>query len=206
MIPGRGVRVSLWFAFQTCQSPPGAYNRGMTQDRFAFDKLLYKGRVAELHSVGVRMADGRVVQRDFVHYNGATLVLPVLADGSIVMIRNRRFAVNEDLLELPAGMLDGPEAPESAARRELTEETGYTAGRIEPLGPFYTGPGSTDENMYVFLATELQAGPQHLEAYEEIRVLIYPQAEVRRMILDGTIHDGKTIAALAMYWLRQAAI
>ena len=175
----------------------------MSQDRFAFDRLIYKGRVLEVHNVGVRMPDGRVMPRDFVRYGGATVVLPVLADGSIVMIRNRRFAVNEDLLELPAGMLDGPEAPESAARRELAEETGYTAGRMAPLGAFYTGPGSTDENMYAFLATDLQAGPQRLEAYEEIGVLTFPQTEVRRMVLDGTIHDGKTIAALAMYWLRQ---
>jgi ADP-ribose pyrophosphatase len=174
----------------------------MDLPRFEYDRLIFKGRVAEFHSVGVRMPDGRVVQRDFIHYGGATVVLPVLADGSIVLIRNRRFAVEEDLLELPAGMLDGPEAPQAAAARELAEETGFVAGRIEPLGVFFTGPGTTDERMHAFVATDLSPGPQRLEPYEEIRVQTFSAQEVRRMIADGTIHDGKTLAAMALYWLR----
>ncbi len=174
----------------------------MAKDRFAYDKLIYKGRVAELHNVGVVMPDGRVVPRDLVHFHGAAVVLPVLADGSIVLIRNYRFAVDEHLLELPAGMLDGEEAPEAGARRELAEETGYTAGRVEKLGAFFTGPGCTDENMHAFLATELSPGPQRLEHYEEIRVEVHSADEVRRMVADGRIHDGKTIAALGLYWLR----
>jgi ADP-ribose pyrophosphatase len=178
----------------------------MSQGRFEYDNLIFKGRVAEFHRVGVRMPDGRVVQRDFVHYNGAAVILPVLADGSIVMIRNYRFAVEEHLLELPAGMIDGPEAPEAAAGRELIEETGYTAGRIELLGTFFTGPGTTDERMYAFVATDLQAGSQHLEVYEQIKVEAHGADEVRRMTADGTIHDGKTIAALALYWLKQGAV
>jgi ADP-ribose pyrophosphatase len=182
---------------------PGLYNPGMGKDRFEYDNLVFKGRVAEFHRVGVRMPDGRVVQRDFVHYSGAAVILPVLGDGSIVMIRNYRFAVEEPLLELPAGMIDGQELPEATAARELIEETGYTAGRIEPLGSFFTGPGTTDERMYAYLASDLQAGSQRLEAYEQIRVEAHPAEEVRRMVADGTIHDAKTIAALALYWLKR---
>jgi ADP-ribose pyrophosphatase len=178
----------------------------MSQDRFAYDNLILKGRVAEFHRVGVRMPDGRVEQRDFVHFNGAAVILPVRADGSIVMIRNYRFAVEEHLLELPAGMIDGAEPPESAARRELAEETGFAAGRIEPLGTFFTGPGITDERMHAFLATDLQAGSQHLETYEEIRVETMGAGEVRRQVADGTIHDAKTIATLALYWLKRGSI
>lgn len=184
----------------------GPYNPRMEKPRFERDQLIYKGRVAELHKVGVRMPDGRIVERDFVHYGGAAVVLPVLGDGSIVMIRNYRFAVEEHLLELPAGMVDGAEDPEAGAARELAEETGYVAGRIEPLGVFFTGPGSTDERMHAFLATDLKAGPQHLEAYEEIRVETHTEEQVRRMICDGTIHDGKTIAALALYWLKHGKL
>ena len=172
-------------------------------ERFAYDELVFQGRVAQVHKVGVQMPDGKVVQRDWIHYEGAAVVLPVRDDGGIVMIRNYRFAVEEHLWELPAGMLETNEPPEHCAARELTEETGYTAGKIEKLGAFYTGPGTTDELMHAFLATELTDGRQNLEPYEQITVESFPPQQVREMIVDGTIHDGKTIAALGMYWLRQ---
>jgi ADP-ribose pyrophosphatase len=175
----------------------------MSTPRFEYDRLIFKGRVIEVHSVGVRMKDGRVLPRDYVHYSDAVVVLPILDDGRMVLIRNRRFAVEEELLELPAGMVDGKEAPAATAERELAEETGYAAGRIEPLGWFYTGPGSMDERMHAFLATALRPGEQHLEAYEEIRVEALAEGEVRRMVRDGTIHDAKTLAALGLYWLRR---
>ena len=178
----------------------------MTSPRFEYDKLIYKGRVIEVHSVGVRMSDGRVLPRDYVHYSDAVVVLPVLDDGRIVLIRNQRFAVDEELLELPAGMVDAGEPPEAAAARELAEETGYTGGRIDLLGAFFTGPGSMDERMHAYLATGLRAGEQHLEAYEEIRVETLAPEEVRRMVSDCTIHDAKTIAALGLYWLRQREV
>jgi ADP-ribose pyrophosphatase len=170
-------------------------------DTFEYDEIVYKGRVAEMHKVGLKMPDGKVVQRDLVRYGGAAVILPVLDDGSVVMIRNRRFAVGEDLLELPAGMLERGEDPAVCAERELTEETGYSAARIEKLGQFYTGPGSTDELMHSFLATGLADGRQALEDYEQIEVEVYPASRVKEMIRDGRIHDGKTIATLALYWL-----
>jgi ADP-ribose pyrophosphatase len=170
-------------------------------ERFVHDELVYKGRVAEVHKVGVRMPDGRVMPRDFIHYGGAVVILPVLADGAIVLIRNYRFAVAETLWELPAGMLEAGEDPSVGAARELTEETGYLAGGLVELGRFFTGPGTCDERMHAFLATDLTPGPQDLEAYEQIEVAVRPAIEVRAMVRDGRIHDAKTIAALALYWL-----
>jgi ADP-ribose pyrophosphatase len=172
--------------------------------KFEYDKLIYKGRVVELHDVGVRMPDGKVVQRDFLHYGGAAVILPVLEDGSIVFIRNYRFAVNEHLLELPAGMLDNDEEPAVGAARELIEETGYTAGKLEKLCQFVSGPGTCDEVMHCFLATGLKLGKQALEDYEEISVDVLSDKEVRAMVADGRIHDAKTIAALGIYWVRKA--
>ena len=172
-------------------------------DRFETDELIYRGRVAEFHKVGVRMPDGKVVQRDFIHYNGAAVVMPLLPDGSVVLIRNHRFAVQEDLLELPAGMLKDGEDPAAGAARELSEETGYRAGRLEELGRFFTGPGTCDEVMHCFLAMDLRDGRQDLEPYEEITVAAFPQQEVRRMVMDGRIHDAKTIATLSLYWLKK---
>lgn len=172
-------------------------------ERFETSELIFDGHVAKGYKVHLRMPDGNVVQRDFIHYDGAAVVLPVLADGSIVLIRNYRFAVDEHLYELPAGMLEKGENPSVCAARELTEETGYTAGNVERLGVFYTGPGTTDESMYAYLATELTDGRQDLETYEEITVEVISDRRVREMVLDGTIHDGKTIAALSLYWMRQ---
>jgi len=171
-------------------------------ERIVCDETVYTGYITEVHKIGLRMADGEVVQRDFIHYSGAAVVLPLLGDGSIAMIRNYRFAVDEQLLELPAGLLEDGEPPEVCAARELTEETGYTAGKIEKLGRFFTGPGTTDEVMHAYLATELTDGPQKLETYEEIAVEVLPQRDIRRMVADGGIHDAKTIAALALYWLK----
>ena len=179
-------------------SPP--YTPPM-DNRFEDCQLAFDGVVAKGYRVGVRMPDGRVMPRDFLHYNGAAVILPVLDDGSIVLIRNRRFAVDEELWELPAGMLEPGEDPVVCAVRELVEETGYRAGKIEKLGWFYTGPGTTDEKMHAFLATGLARGEQALEAYEQIRVEVVAEEQVRRMIADGTLHDGKSIAALAYYWL-----
>jgi len=172
-------------------------------DRFEYDELVYDGAVAKVHKVGLRMGDGHVVPRDLIRYNGAAVVLPVLADGSIVLIQNYRFAVEERLWELPAGMLEEGEDPRLCAARELTEETGYSAGRIEKLGEFFTGPGTSDERMHSFLARDLTDGRQDLERYEEITVSVVPEARVRQMVRSGEIHDGKTLATLALYWLRE---
>ena len=92
----------------------------------------------------------------------------------------------------------------TAVARELTEETGCTATKMEKLGAFFTGPGSTDENMHAYLATGLTRGEQNLETYERITVEVYPDSQVRQMVSDGTIHDGKTIATLGLYWLQKA--
>lgn len=171
--------------------------------RFEYDEVVFDGRIAQVHRVGLRLGDGRVVQRDLIHYPGAAVVLPVLADGSIVMIRNYRFAVDETLYELAAGVLEKGEDPAACAARELTEETGYVAGRLEKLGEFFSGPGTCDEVMHAFLAADLRPGRQDLEPGEQIEVEVIPDDQVRAMVADGRIHDAKTIAALGLYWLKK---
>ncbi|MDP6044934.1 MAG: NUDIX hydrolase [Phycisphaerae bacterium] len=170
-------------------------------DRFEQSKLVFDGKIAKGYRVELKMDDGRLVQRDFFKYPGAAVILPALDDGSIVLIRNYRFAVDEHLYELPAGMIEPGEDPDCCAGRELTEETGYTAGKLTKLTEFYSGPGTTDEKMRVYLATELKPGPQALEGYERISVETHSDQAVRAMVADGTIHDAKTIATLGVYWL-----
>jgi ADP-ribose pyrophosphatase len=172
------------------------------KNRFDRDEVVFQGVIVQVHKVHQTMHDGKLVQRDFVHYPGASIILPVLPDGRIVLIRNWRFAVEETLHELPAGTLEKGEDPAVCAARELTEETGYTAGTLHKLGGFYTGPGVSDEFIHAYLATELTDGRQALDHYEEITVEVRPDAEVRHMVANGEIRDAKTISTLALYWLR----
>ncbi len=143
--------------------------------------------------------------REVVVHPGAVTVLPVQADGSIVMIHNFRHAVEQELLELPAGTLEPGESPADCAVRELEEETGYAAGRVEPLCEFFTTPGITDERMLAYLATDLTARQQRLDDGEKIRVEVMDRDRVRGMLAAGDIRDGKTIAILSIYFLREEA-
>jgi len=139
------------------------------------------------------------VRRELVVHPGAVLIIPLLSPTSIVMIRNHRFTVGQELLELPAGTLEPPEPPVQCAARELEEETGYVAGQLEPLCEFYTSPGFTNERMYAFVATRLTATAQRLETTERIRVEPMALADALAATADGRIVDGKTIAALHVY-------
>jgi ADP-ribose pyrophosphatase len=136
---------------------------------------------------------------EIVVHPGAAVILPVLDDGRIVLIANHRLAVGEELLELPAGTIDPGEDPEVCARRELTEETGYTAGRVRLLARFYASPGIMTELMYTYLATSLTAGPTAHEASERIRVTPMTHEETMAGIRDGRIKDAKTMATLLYY-------
>ncbi len=144
-------------------------------------------------------ADGTEVQRAFIRHPGAVLIVPELEGGRFVLIRNQRVAVGRAIWEFPAGTLEPGEPPAVTAARELTEETGYVAGRLEPLGTFYTSPGFTDELMHVFVARELVPGDQQLESHEEIEVETRVRADVESMIRSGELVDGKSIAALLLW-------
>jgi len=128
----------------------------------------------------------------------------VAPDGRIVLIKNQRHNVFETLLELPAGTIerDAPahtEDPSLCAERELTEETGYTATKIEPFGWFYTSPGILTEKMYAFVATGLTPGQQQLDENEEIQVELFTADRIFELIHQNRIVDAKTIATLLKY-------
>jgi ADP-ribose pyrophosphatase len=166
-------------------------------------RAVFKGRKVELRLVDLPLADGRSVQRELVVHPGAVVILAVTDGEEVVMIRNVRFAVGQELWELPAGTLEPGEPPVECAVRELREETGYLAERLTPLARFYSSPGFCTELLHVFEARGLTHVGQDLEADERIRVEVLPLSRVRQMMLAGEIVDGKTLAALGLYLLKR---
>jgi ADP-ribose pyrophosphatase len=163
-------------------------------------QVVYDGKKLrlELHHLADEES-GKRHRREVVVHPGAAVILPLMSDGHVLLIRSRRYAVDETLVELPAGTLEKGEVPINCAGRELLEETGYLAGRLVPLATFYPSPGILSEKMYVFVAYDLEAQRAAPEEGEEIELMPTPWDEAIRMIGDGRIHDAKTIATLLMF-------
>ncbi len=173
------------------------------------DQLIHKGERVDLVLRTVRTNSGQSRVREVCVHPGAVIILPVMDNGDLVLIRNRRHTVFQELLELPAGTLerksDGtPEDPAKCAARELTEETGYTARQIIPFGWFYTSPGILTEKMYAFVARGLIKGEQSLEDNEQIQVEVLSAARVLSLIRANLIVDAKTIATVLRYMVGEA--
>jgi ADP-ribose pyrophosphatase len=168
------------------------------------DTLIYKGSRIDLVVRPMTTTSGKTQQREVALHPGAVIILPLLDDGRIVLIRNRRHTVSQELLELPAGTLEPPEDPALCAARELTEETGYSAATIAPFGWFYTSPGILTEKMYAFIATGLSLGRQDLEDNEQILPYPVTRADALSLIQQNWIVDAKTIATLLKYFVTHA--
>jgi ADP-ribose pyrophosphatase len=143
--------------------------------------------------------DGSRHAKEIVRHPGAVTILPLLDDGRVCLVENYRVAVGQTLLELPAGTREPGEDPAETARRELAEETGYRAGRIEQLAAFYMSPGVLDERMFLYLATDLTSGPMAPDVGEEIRPVLVSWPDAVTMIRDGRIQDAKTLVGLLYY-------
>lgn len=144
----------------------------------------------------LKRRDGGVEAREVIVHPGSVVLLPLLADGRIVMIKNTRFTVERTLWELPAGTRDPSEPVLSCAARELEEETGYRASTLTPLLEFYPAPGVSNERMHAFVATGLSPVAQRLDQTEQIEVFPLAKDEVLAMIRRGEIEDAKSIAVL----------
>ena len=160
----------------------------------------YNGRVISLDIDEVRFPDGSIGSLEMVRHPGASAVVPLLDadadDPEVLLIRQYRYAANGYLYEIPAGRLDVGESPMECAHRELSEETGYRAERVEQLFTMYTTPGFTDEKIHLFLATGLTAGESHREADEFMELVPTKMSRALSMIEQGEIQDAKTALAL----------
>lgn len=137
-------------------------------------------------------------QREVVHHFGSAVIIPVFDDGTVALVRQYRHPVVRYLLEAPAGTLEDREPPELGAARELEEEIGFVADRLEKLSEFFVSPGFLEEKMHVYLATGLTESQQRLEEDEILEVVRLPIAEALEMITSGEIQDAKTIIGLIL--------
>lgn len=174
-----------------------------------FEKTLGEERIFDGKIIGVRrdrveLPDGSTSFREVVEHPGGVAILPLEADGSILMVRQYRYPAERVLLEIPAGKLERGENPLDCGIRELREEVGRLAGSIESLGHHFASPGYLTETIHLYLATDLTATSQQLDEGEFLTVERIPFEEAVRMVMDGRIEDGKTaVAILKVYAMRK---
>ena len=166
------------------------------------EEVVYQGPLITVAKGAFVAPDGHEFERDIVHHPGAVSVVPVVDEGeAVLLVRQYRSAVEDDLLEIPAGKLDVEgEAPEACARRELIEEVGMRAGRMERLAVFYNSPGFCDERHWVFMGLDLEAATAAAHGIEEQHMTVERHSldEVPDLIASGAIMDAKTIIGLTL--------
>ena len=162
-------------------------------------KVIFQGHIMDLVVDQIRFENGIEAQREVAKHLSAAAIVPVTPEGKIIMVRQYRYAVEEDTLEIPAGLLDPGEDPLEGARRELEEEIGQKPLRMEHMFRFYSSPGFTTEVLDCYLCEEMSPSKQHLDVDEFIDIVEVTPEEAMQMISDGRIADGKTVAAISFY-------
>lgn len=162
--------------------------------------LVQKGAIIDYYQDTIQVPNGNIVKWDFIKHNGAAAVVPVDERGRLVMVRQYRNALDRYTLEIPAGGLNGADEPTyDAAARELTEETGYKADKLELLLTIRTTVAFCNEKIDIYVATGLTPGKQHLDEDEYVDVKAYDVEELIQKILRGEIEDSKTVSAILAY-------
>ena len=156
---------------------------------------LYRGKIVNLRVDDAELPNGKPCKREVVEHPGGASVVYV-REGKILLVRQFRYPYLEETLEIPAGKLEKGEDPAVTAARELEEEAGFIAGRVEHLFTIYPTPGYSDEKIYIYAARDVREGCARPDEDEFLTGSFYPLDEARRMIGDGTIRDAKTIIAV----------
>lgn len=166
-------------------------------ERTAASELIFDGKILHLYRDDIELPNGQPAEREVIRHVGAVCVIPVTDDGMAVMERQYRYPVDEVILEIPAGKLDSKEENhESAALRELEEETGYRAKELIPLGKFYPACAYSDETIWMYLAKGLEKGDCHRDVDEFLEVELIPLRDLVKQVLAGEIPDAKTQLAI----------
>ncbi|MCH8848893.1 MAG: NUDIX hydrolase [Chloroflexi bacterium] len=159
---------------------------------------VFEGRRLSVRVDRVRLADGTETVREVAEHPNAVVIVAVDDDQNLLLVRQYRFAVGQELLELPAGLIEDGDAPVATAQRELREETGFSAGELTELGHFYAAPGGMTECLYAFLGTRLTHDPLDADDDERIELVRMGFREAVEMARAGGFHDAKTIASLLL--------
>jgi len=157
---------------------------------------IFKGRIVHVHVDEVELIDGSHSLREIVEHDGGVTVIPVDSDGNVYCVRQFRYAFGKSIIETPAGKLEKGEDPFECAVRELSEETGFKAGKYVYLGEFYPSPGYCHEKLHAYLALELSGGEAHLDEGEFLDVISFPLDQLVEMIMNNELYDAKTIIAV----------
>ena len=160
---------------------------------------IYRGRVLNLRVDRVELSDGGSAPWEIVVHNGGVAMLPIDEEENVHLVRQYRHAVEELLLEIPAGTVEPAEPADKTAARELREEIGMQAGSLQLMGRFFLAPGYSSELMHLFLATDLLSAPLPKDADEDIEVVKLPFVELLAMIGRNEIRDSKTLLAALLY-------
>jgi len=158
-------------------------------------RSIYDGKIFDVVESEIRHDDVQY-KREIVIHKGSAVIIPVFADGKVALVRQYRYAAEKFLLEVPAGTLNKDEDPQLGAERELEEEIGVRAGKVEKLTEFYVSPGFLTEKMHLFLATDLTPTKQNLEVDEILTVERLSFSDAFALIRRGEIEDAKTIIGL----------
>jgi 8-oxo-dGTP pyrophosphatase MutT (NUDIX family) len=161
-------------------------------------EMLLQGRTFKLRRDHLKTPDGRETKLEIIEHGGSVIIIPIDADGNMLFVRQYRHAAGEDLLELPAGTRERNEPYEECAAREIREETGMAAGKLERVGEFYLAPGYSTEFMGVFIATELSHNPLEPDVDEFLTVEKMSVKEAFEMVMRGDMPDAKSLAAFLL--------
>ena len=159
-------------------------------------KLIFDGKIIRVAVDAVELENGNISEREVVHHSGGACMAAITDDNKVLMTRQYRYAMQEELLELPAGKLEKGEDPFEAAKRELAEEAGVTAEEFIDLGKFYPTCGYCSEVIHLYGAKTLTTVGQHLDTDEFLNVSSVPLAELVKKCLSGEIRDGKTVVGI----------
>ena len=165
---------------------------------FLRSETLLKGRAFAIRRDTLKAPDGRETKFDIIEHGGSVIIVPIDKDDNLLFVRQYRHAAGMDLLELPAGTLEEGEDPAVCAAREIREETGFAADKIEKIGDFYLAPGYSTDFMHVYLARDLRHDPLEADEDEFLSVDSFPFAKAIQMAERGEMPDAKSLAALLL--------
>ncbi len=169
----------------------------MNQPEIVSSEEIYRGRIFTVSLATIKEED-KTYTREIISHPGSAVIVPVFSDNTVALVRQYRHPAGKRLLEIPAGSLKEGEDPQEGALRELEEEIGVRAGKVEKLTEFYVSPGFLGEKMHVFLMTELTESKQNLEDDELLTIEKFPLTEVGELIQTGKIEDAKTMTGLML--------